>query len=87
LIGEALGWWMALYGMLRLHLTLNSQKRSARLAAASAGAVRSPQSLPNAQTTALPPASVTEGTTELLGARAYAREKVPVARERGDTSR
>jgi hypothetical protein len=87
LIGEALGWWMALYGMLRLHLTLNSRKRSARLAAAGqAQTISQAQSLPRAETTALPPASVTEGTTELLGANAYTREKVPVARERGDTS-
>ncbi|HKG13741.1 MAG TPA: hypothetical protein VKB12_10385, partial [Pyrinomonadaceae bacterium] len=46
-----------------------------------------PQSIPSAQTTALPPASVTEGTTELLGdAHAYAREKVHAPRQRGDTS-
>lgn len=86
LIGETLGWLMTLYGVLRLYLTLNSKKRSARLAG-TGQAQTLPQSLPSAQTTALPPASVTEGTTELLGdARAYAREKVPVPRHRGDTS-
>jgi hypothetical protein len=83
LMGEAFGWWMALYGILRLHLTLNSRKRSARLA--SAGQAQQ-HTLPRAETTALPPASVTEGTTELLDAHAYAREKVPVPRHRGDTS-
>ena len=88
LIGEALGGWMALYGILRLHLTLNSRKRSARLAGVEqAQSIQQAQALPNAQTTALPPASVTEGTTELLGgANAYAREKVQVPRHRGDTS-
>lgn len=86
LIGEAVGWLMTLYGVLRLYLTLNSQKRSARLAGVGQ-AQALPQPLPSAQTTALPPASVTEGTTELLGdVRAYAREKVPVPRHRGDTS-
>ena len=87
LIGEAFGWWMALYGILRLHLTLNSRKRSARLASAEQSQTHAlPHTLPRAETTALPPASVTEGTTELLGANAYAREKVPAPRHRGDTS-
>jgi hypothetical protein len=86
LIGETLGWLMTFYGVMRLYLTLNSQKRRARLAGV--GQTQAlPQSLPNAQTTALPPASVTEGTTELLDApNAYAREKVHVPRHRGDTS-
>lgn len=85
LMGEALGGWMALYGMLRLYRTLNSRERGAHLADVE-HVDALPHALPHAQTTALPPASVTEGTTELLGANAYAREKVPVARERGDTS-
>jgi hypothetical protein len=82
LLGEAFGGWMMLYGILRLHLTLNSRGRTALKPASDAHA----RTLPSAETTALPPASVTEGTTELLGARAYAREKIPVPRERGDTS-
>ncbi len=87
LIGEAFGWWMALYGMLRLHLTLNSRKRGARLAGVEQSQTISQlHVLPSAETTALPPASVTEGTTELLNAKAYAREKVPAPRHRGDTS-
>jgi hypothetical protein len=81
-IFETLSWWMALYGLLRLHRTLNPRKRAATLAAAPDAHART---LPRAETTALPPASVTEGTTELLGAGAYAREKVPVPRGRGDT--
>jgi len=86
LIGETLGWLMTLYGVLRLYLTLNSQKRRARLAGVEQTQPIQ-QSLPDAQTTALPPASVTEGTTELLGdAHAYAREKVHAPRQRGDTS-
>jgi hypothetical protein len=83
LMGEAFGWWMALYGMLRLYRTLNSRKRGARIAAS----VEQSRPLPRAETNALPPASVTEGTTELLGANAFAaREKVHAARERVDTS-
>lgn len=86
LIGESVGWLMTLYGVMRLYLTLNSRKRRARLAGVEQ-AQTFPQTLPGAQTTALPPASVTESTTELLGdARAYAREKVHVPRHRGDTS-
>ena len=87
LIGEAFGWWMALYGILRLNLTLNSRKRGARLAGVEQSQTPSqPHTLPRAETTALPPASVTEGTTELLSANAFAREKTPVPRHRGDTS-
>lgn len=86
LIGETLGWLMAFYGILRLYLTLNSQKRRARLAGVEQ-AQPLPRSVPQAQTTALPPASVTEGTTELLGGgHAYAREKVHAPRHSGDTS-
>lgn len=85
LIGEPLGWLLAFYGLLRLHLTLNSRARSARLSGVELTQTL-PQSLPIANTTALPPASVTEGTTELLGANIYVREKVPVARQRSDTS-
>src|SRR5215207_7991163 len=61
LIGETFGWLMTLYGVLRLYLTLNSQKRRARLAGVEQ-AQPLPQTLPRplsqAQTTALPPASV-----------------------------
>lgn len=87
LIGETLGWVMTLYGVLRLYRTINSPKGSARLAGVEL-TKSMPQPLPGARTTALPPASVTEGTTELLGgAQAYAREKVhAVPRHRGDTS-
>jgi hypothetical protein len=85
-MGETFGWLMTLYGILRLHLTLNSRKRCARLAGVEL-TQSIPQALPDARTTALPPASVTEGTTELLGgAHAYAREKVHATRHRGDTS-
>lgn len=84
--GEVLGWLLTLYGIMRLHLTLNSKKRRARLAGVEPTQTL-PQSLPSAQTTALPPASVTEGATELLGdAHAYAREKVHATRQRSDTS-
>ena len=84
-IGEFIGWWMAIYGMLRIHRTLRFKPEAHALPAApsAADAAR----LPHTQTSALPPApfSVTEGTTELLGseprARVHARRK-----EQSDTS-
>lgn len=80
---QALGWVTTLYGVLRLHRTLNSQQR--RAGGTAATAEHAPALAPQ-QTGALPPPSVTEGTTELLGARPAAREREPVRRERGDTS-
>jgi len=85
LIGETIGWLLTLYGLLRLHMTLNSRKRSTRLSGVEFVPVL-PRTLPHAETSALPPASVTEGTTELLNANLYAREKMPIARERSDTN-
>jgi hypothetical protein len=80
-IGEVIGWWMALYGVLRTHRTLNRRSEAQALAAA-------PAALPPAQVSALPPRhfSVTEGTTELLGANPREREPVPARREQSDTS-
>jgi hypothetical protein len=74
-IGETIGWLMTLYGVLRLHRTLNRRRDLQTFAAASAPAT-------------LPPAhfSVTEGTTELLGANPREREPVHARREQGDTS-
>ena len=87
-IGEILGWAMALYGMLRIYRTLNRKPEAHALPAAQSAADAAAASrLPHAQTSALPPAhfSVTEGTTELLGAKA--REPVPARRgERSDTN-
>ncbi|HYH85135.1 MAG TPA: zinc ribbon domain-containing protein [Pyrinomonadaceae bacterium] len=82
-LGQVFGWWMTLYGILRLHRTLNSKPNE--LAAPSTIVA---QALPHAQTSALPPArfSVTEGTTELLGVSAKEKEKVHVRREQSDTS-
>ena len=83
-IGEVIGWWMALYGMARIHRTLN-WKPEAKFRSAPVGAT--PQ-LPHARDAALPPAhfSVTEGTTELLGTAPREREKVHAPREHSDTS-
>jgi hypothetical protein len=82
-IGEAIGWWMALYGVMRTHRTLNRRPEAQALAPASM-----PAALPHAHLSTLPPApfSVTEGTTELLGASPREREPVPARREQGDTS-
>ncbi|HEX8722760.1 MAG TPA: hypothetical protein VF736_19235 [Pyrinomonadaceae bacterium] len=83
-VGEVIGWVSALYGLLRIHRTLNfrpeAQTHHAAPDAADAGR------LPHAEAHTLPHATVTEGTTELLGAAPRVREKVPLRRERSDTS-
>lgn len=83
IIGQVIGWWMALYGMARIHRTLNREP-DAKLYPA----VVVPPTLPHARAAALPPAhfSVTEGTTELLGNIPREREKVQARREHSDTS-
>ena len=86
-IGEFIGWWMALYGILRIHRALRRKPEGLALPAAAAAAAAVVR-LPHAQTSALPPAhfSVTEGTTELLGSRPGERERVRARRtEQGDT--
>jgi hypothetical protein len=83
-LGELFGWWMALYGMARIHRALN--RREDRRARPAPAAV--PPQLTHAREAALPPAhfSVTEGTTELLGNVPREREQVAARREHGDTS-
>ena len=83
-IGQVIGWWMALYGMARIHRTLNREPEAKLLHAAPFVTTQ----LPHAREAALPPAhiSVTEGTTELLGNVPRERERVPVRREHSDTS-
>ena len=81
---EAVAWWMTLYGVIRINRSLRAKPATRAQVSPAAGATGS--RLPHAQTSALPPApfSVTEGTTELLGAPA--RERVGVRRSgRGDT--
>jgi len=89
-IGEVIGWWMALYGMLRIYRTLRAKPEGLTLPAAHSGVdAAAAGRLPHAQTSALPPAhfSVTEGTTELLGSKPREAERVPLRRkEQGDTS-
>ncbi|HEX8352827.1 MAG TPA: zinc ribbon domain-containing protein [Pyrinomonadaceae bacterium] len=85
-IGEVVGWWMALYGMLRIHRTLRRKPEARALPAAPAFAAGH---LPHTQASALPPAhfSVTEGTTELLGSTPREAERIPMRhKEKGDTS-
>lgn len=79
--GQAFGWWMTIYGILRTHRALNRRPE----AQAALPAPAAPQFKP-ARTSALPPAhlSVTEGTTELLGVKSREGEPV-VARRGGDT--
>lgn len=82
LIGETIGWWMAIYGMKRIHCALNRKAKTKSLAVAPTVTAQ----LPHAREAALPPASfsVTEGTTELLSPHAHERERVHV--RRGGTS-
>lgn len=82
-IGQLVGWWMALYGIARTHRTLN-RKAEAR----SSLAATVPPQLAQPRDAALPPAhfSVTEGTTELLDSAPREREKVHARREHSDTS-
>jgi ribosomal protein L40E len=88
LIGQLLGWLMTLYGVRRLHRTLNPKQTRER-ALPSPTPAPAPQTLPGAQAPLLPPmsaqASVTEGTTELLDAKPRARVAVPVRRAGANT--
>jgi hypothetical protein len=84
LVGELIGWWMALYGMARVHRALNRKADARLLPAAPASASQ----LPPAREAALAPGrfSVTDGTTELLDVAPRQREKVSARREPTDTS-
>lgn len=83
-IGQLIGWWMALYGMVRIHRGLNRKAEPKPLPAVPAFTAQ----LPEAREATLSPGqfSVTEGTTELLSAAPPRREKVPARREQSDTS-
>ncbi len=83
-LGELFGFLWILYGMFRLHLTLNPRKNETHLSAAAA-----PHTLPPANTTTFPlsavPASATEGTTELLTLRSQRPAPAPLQRKVKDT--
>lgn len=83
-IGQLLAWACLLYGVHRLHRTLNP-KRAAREEAEP----HLPRAIHAAQAQALPPASarmsVTEGTTELLGAARREKVEVPLKRAAEDS--
>lgn len=83
-VGEAIGWWMAVYGILRTHRALRRKAGENLLPAPSAVTAQ----LPPAREAALPLShfSVTEGTTELLDSVPREREKVHARREHSDTS-
>ena len=80
-IGQVVGWWMALYGMARIHRGLNREPDAKPFPAAAAAP-------PRAREAALAPGSfsVTDGTTELLDVAPRRRERVPARREPSDTS-
>jgi len=79
-IGEFFALLWLFYGMWHLHRTLNPKQETKQLPTAYV-----PHALPTAQTAALsPPASVTEGTTELLTARE--RVAVPLKPRKTDTA-
>ena len=91
-VGQLLGWLMLLYGMLRLHRTLNPKRGAGRAESLATDAL--PRAVAGAQgmTSALPPAttvwaassSVTEGTTELLNAPRQEPAAPPLRRENTD---
>ncbi|MCA1622002.1 MAG: zinc ribbon domain-containing protein [Acidobacteria bacterium] len=91
-IGEIIGWAMALYGMLRIYHMLRAKPEGRTpqvLPAFNADAAGETARLPHAAASALPPGrfSVTDGTTELLTPAAREAERVPLRRkERSDTS-
>ena len=93
IVGEVIGWAMALYGMLRIYRMLRSRPEGQAPQALPAynpeAAAATTGRLSHAQAAALPPGgrfSVTDGTTELLTPRAREPERVPLRRERpGDT--
>lgn len=85
LIGQLIGWLMLLYGVGRLHRTLNP-KEVKQLTPS--GVVVARAQMPAVKSSALPPASitsVTEGTTELLAAGARERVHVHTRHQGGDT--
>jgi hypothetical protein len=89
-IGQVLGWLTLLYGMLRLHRTLNP-RRGAVNELLTPSESRRVAAVAGAQGAALPPAStawaasVTEGTTELLDAPRKEPVRVPRRQERENT--
>jgi hypothetical protein len=82
--GMLLGLAMALYGVRRLHRTLNPKERTAGQTTPAP-----PEAIPAPRMSALPPrsarASVTEGTTELLHTEARERVGVRPRAKGGDT--
>jgi hypothetical protein len=84
-IGQLLAWFFLLYGARRLHRTLNPKRAAAR----DELPLSAPGALHGAQAAALPPAStawasVTEGTTELLGAPRRGKAEIPLKRAEKD---
>jgi len=90
-IFELMGWWMTVYGVLRINRALKSKQEAPALPAAHAAAADPAAArLSHTPASALPPApfSVTEGTTELLGSQPAEGERVPLRRKgRSDTGR
>lgn len=83
--GQLFGWWMTLYGVRRLRRALNPKD-----SAGDPSKFAQAQAMPARRVAAeLPPAaaraSVTEGTTELLGVEPRERVAVPLRRKGGDT--
>jgi hypothetical protein len=83
-VGFLLGLAMTLYGVRRLHRTLNPEERKAGQTTPA-----QPEAIPAPRAAALPPrsarASVTEGTTELLHTEARERVGVRTHAKGGDT--
>lgn len=84
ILGQLVGWATLLYGMIRLHRTLNPKTTAQPFPS-----MNHAQAFTPAKAGALPPqsawASVTEGTTELLGTQPGERVEAPAARTNADT--
>lgn len=84
ILGQVTGWAILLYGILRLHRTLNPKITTEPLPL-----LNVTRTLPSFEPAALPPqsarASVTEGTTELLEFQPRKQRAIPVERASADT--
>ena len=86
IVGQIVSWLILLYGMTRLHRTLNPKNASEQ-----AAAPRVLLKISGAEAAALPPpqttwaGSVTEGTTELIGAKRKEAAPASVSSKSADT--
>lgn len=84
ILGQVTGWAVLLYGILRMHRTLNPKTMTEPFQLLDAT-----RSIPSVEAAALPPqsarVSVTEGTTELLGSQLREQSVIPAERASAET--